>query len=185
MALIVTPNASSVDDGAQIAYPLAADRGLPGQIADLTEATIRAGHNETAARIPFGIPVRLNGSGLLNNSCTPLTAAGAILGLTARTAVAERDGPSGAYADGIPIGAAVNILTRGPIYLEVIEAVALTDSLRYFKSGTNAGKWGKTASAGNSLLLTAGNWAIRKAGAVGTVLLLEINTPAALSFTAD
>jgi hypothetical protein len=185
MALIVTPTASVVDDGAQIAYPLTMDRGNPGQIADLRDATIATGHNETAARIPFGIPVRLNGSGLLNNSCIPLTAAGSILGLTARTAVAERDGPSGAYADGIPIGAAVNILTRGPLYLEVIETVALTDSLRYFKSGPNAGKWGKTASAGNSLLLTAGNWAIRKAGAVGTVLLLEINTPAALSFTAD
>jgi len=185
MALIVTTTASSVDDGAQIAYPLIADRGLPGQIADLRDANITTGHNETAARIPFGIPVRLNSSGVLPNSCTPLTAAGSILGLTARTAVAERDGPSGSYADGIPVGAAVNILTRGPIYLEVIEGVALTDSLRYFKSGANAGKWGKTASAGNSLLLTAGNWAIRKAGAVGTVLLLEINTPAALAFTAD
>ena len=185
MALIVSPTASTVDDGAQVAYPLTMDRGNPGQIADLREATITTGHNETAARIPFGIPVRLNGSGVLNNSCTPLTAAGSILGLTARTAVQERDAPSTNYADGIPIGAAVNILTRGPIYLEVIEAVALTDSLRYYKSGANAGKWGKTASAGNSLLLSAGNWAIRKAGAAGLVLLLEINTPAALAFTAD
>jgi len=185
MALTVTTTASTVDDGAQIAYSMTADRGVSGQIATESPSTVLSGANETGARIAFGIPVAANSSGVLNNSCKPLTAAGAILGLSARTATTERDGPSNSYADGIPDGRAVNILTRGFIYLEVIEAVAPGDTLRYFKSGTNAGKWGKTSSAGNSLALAAGGWAIRKSGAVGTVLQLEINTPAQLSFTAD
>jgi hypothetical protein len=89
------------------------------------------------------------------------------------------------YTEGVPDLKAVNILTQGTMYLQVMEAVAPGDTLRFHKSGTNAGKWGKTASAGHTLALAAGGWVIRKAGAAGLVLALEINTPAQLSFTAD
>ena len=185
--LVFTTNASSVDDGAQISYPVQADRGLPGQIATSAPTTILTGANETGSRLLYGVPLATNGSGLLPNSVTTRTTAGAILGISARTAAFERGGPdsSPAYADGIPDGRAVNILTRGPIYLDAWEAIAIGANLRYFKSGTNIGRWGVTASAGNSLLLAAGGWAIRKAAAAGGVVMVEINTPAALTFTAD
>jgi len=190
--LVFTTNASSIDDGAQISYPAQADRGLPGQIATSAPTTILTGANETGSRLLYGVPLAVNGSGQLPNSVTTRTTAGAILGISARTAAFERTGPdsSPAYADGIPDGRAVNILTRGVIYLDAWEAIAIGTNpaapiLRYFKSGTNIGRWGVTASAGNSLLLAAGGWAIRKAAAAGGVVMVEINTPAALTFTAD
>lgn len=182
--LVFTTTASTVDDGAQIAYPALADRGIPGQIATIGPSSILTGANETGSRLNFGAPLALNGSGLLPNSVRLPTGAGAILGIAARTQTTERDGPPN-YADGIPDGRAVNILTRGIIYLDVWETVAIGAALRWFRTGTNAGRWGTTASAGNSLNLAAGGWIIRKAGNASTVLMLEINTPAQLSFTAD
>lgn len=184
MPIIVTPTASNVDDGAQIAYQATADRGIPGQIATIGPAAILSGANETGARIPFGVPLAVNGSGVLPNSAQVRTTAGALLGISVRTQTVERDGPPN-YADGIPDGRAVNILTQGFIYLECWETVLPTDALRYFKSGVNAGKWGKTASVGNSLNLAAGGWAIRKGGSASQLLVLEINTPANLTVTAD
>lgn len=184
MALTVTPTASVIDDGAQIAYAMAGDRGLPGQIATIGDSTILTGANETGARIGFGVPLGANGSGVLPNSANVRTTAGALLGISVRTQTTMRDGPTG-YADGIPDGGAINILTQGFIYLEVWEILAIGDGLRYFKSGTNIGKWGKTASAGNSLALAAGGWVIRKGAAAGGVAVVEINTPAQLTVTAD
>jgi hypothetical protein len=190
MAQTFTPTAISSGEGAQLDYPMNKDRGLPGQIADISFSRLITGANETGGFIAYGVPVVANGSGLLANSCQLATAAGAILGVTARSAVHEKTGipafatpPS--YSEGIPTGKSVNILTQGTLYLELMEAVVPGDTLRFHKSGTNAGKWGKTASAGHTLALAAGGWVIRKSGAVGLVLALEINTPAQLSFTAD
>lgn len=184
MALTFTTTASTTDDGAQIAYAMIGDRGFPGQIATIGPSTILTGANETGARIAYGVPLGLNGSGVLPNSASVRTTAGALLGISVRTQVSMRDGPT-SYADGIPDGAAINILTQGLIFLEVYEALAIGDALRYFKSGTNIGKWGKTASTGNSLALAAGGWVIRKAAAAGGVAVVEINTPAQLTVTAD
>jgi hypothetical protein len=149
-----------------------------------------SGNNETGAFIGFGVPVNTNSSGVLANSCKLATAAGAILGISIRTEVNEKFGipaigAAPVYQDGIPDLKAVNILTQGTIYLAVMETVAPGDTLRFHKSGANAGKWGKTASAGNTLALAAGGWVIRKSGSTSQVLALEINTPAQLSFTAD
>lgn len=190
MAQTFTPTTVTSGEGAQFDYPLNLDRGIPGQIADLSPVHIITGANETGAYLAYGVPVAANGSGVLNNSCKLAAAAGAILGITARTAVHEKSGipapgTAPSYTEGVPDLGAVNILTQGTIYLEVMEAVAPGDTLRFHKSGTNAGKWGKTASAGHTLALAAGGWKIRKAGAVGLVLAVEINTPAELTFTAD
>lgn len=190
MAQTFTPTAVSSGEGAQLSYAMNLDRGLPGQIADLTSVTVISGANETGSVLAYGVPVAANSAGVLNNSCKLATAAGAILGISVRTAVNEKvgipaPGAAPSYTEGVPDLKAVNILTKGVIYLEVMEAVAPGDALRFHKSGTNAGKWGKTASAGHTLALAAGGWVIRKAGAAGLVLALEINTPAALTFTAD
>jgi hypothetical protein len=184
MALVSTPTVSTVDDGAQISYPMTADLGIAGQIATTGDTRTLSGNNETAVRIAYGVPLGLNNSGLLPNSVQMRTTAGAVIGISARSHVYERGGPPG-YEDGIPPGSAVNILTAGFIYLPVWEDVAITDALRFFKSGVNAGLWGKTASAGNSLLLPAGNWSIRKGAAAKSVVQVEFNFPAGISLTAD
>lgn len=190
MAQTFTPTAVTSGEGAQYNYPLQLDRGLPGQIADLATLRVITGANETGSLLAYGVPVVANSGGVLANSCQLATAAGAILGITARSSTQEKQnipaiGSAASYSEGIPDLKAVNILTQGTIYLEVMEAVAPGDTLRFHKSGTHAGKWGTTASNGNTLALAAGGWVIRKAGAAGLVLALEINTPAALTFTAD
>jgi len=193
MAQTFTPTAVTSGEGVQYNYPMQMDLGLPGQIADLAIARVITGNNETTLPIEYGIPVVANSSGVLNNSCKPATGAGAALGIVARSAVHEKlifpaigEGPNAIdAADGVPPLKEVNLLTQGTIYLLVMEAVAPGDTLRYHKSGANAGRWGKTASAGNTLALVAGNWAIRKGAAAGQVLALELNAPAALTFTAD
>jgi hypothetical protein len=184
MAIVSTPSASTIDDGAQISYPMTPDLGIAGQIATIGNTRILSGSNETSSRIAYGVPLGINSSGLLPNSVQTRTTAGALIGISARSHVFEKGGPP-TYEDGIPPGSAVNILTAGTIYLQVWEAVAATDALRFFKSGANAGFWGKTASAGNSLLFPAGNWAIRKGGSAGQVIQVEFNFPAGVSLTAD
>lgn len=179
-----TTAASDTTTGAQSDYPLDKDRGNPGQIADLSDTFIVSGSNETANRIAYGIPLVRNGSGVLPNSAQPATAASTLLGINVRSHTQEF-GPPPAYAQGVPAGQGLNILKRGAVFLEVMEAVAPGDALRYHKSGPNAGKWGKTASPGNTLLLTAGNWEIQKAGAVGRVLKVYFNCPANVAVTAD
>jgi hypothetical protein len=190
MAQTFTPTPVTSGEGAQFDYPLQLDRGLVGQIADISMSRVITGANETGNLLAFGVPVVANSGGLLANSCQLATGAGAILGITARSAVHEKvgipaPGAAASYSEGIPNLKAVNILTQGTLYLEVMEAVAPGDALRFHKSGTHAGKWGKTASNGNTLALAAGGWVIRKAGAAGLLLALEVNTPAQLTFTAD
>lgn len=190
MAQTFTPTAVSSGEGAQLSYPMQIDRGIPGQISDLSTLRVITGANETGALIAYGVPVIVNSSGVLANSCKLANVAGAILGITARTAVHEKTGipaigSAPSYSEGIPDLKAVNILTQGTIYLEVMENVAPGDALRFHKSGANAGKWGKTASNGHTLALAAGGWVIRKSGTSSRVLALEINTPAQLTFTAD
>jgi hypothetical protein len=63
--------------------------------------------------------------------------------------------------------------------------VTVSNPLRYYKSGPNAGKWGTTVSAGNSLLLTAGAWEIERGVTGAGLLVLRVNAPGALTFTAD
>lgn len=168
-------------------YPMQMAIGRVGELVDLSNTTIVSGNNETTARIPFGVPLVRNGSGVLPNSAQVATAAGAILGLSVFTDVHEVAHRQAAvpYQEGVLPNMAMNILKVGAIYLEVFEAVAPGNALRYFKSGSNAGKWGKTASAGNSLNLAAGNWEIERGAAAGGLLVVRFNAPAALTFTAD
>lgn len=168
-------------------YPMQLAIGRIGELADISHSTIISGNNETAGRIPFGVPLVRNSAGVLPNSVQVASAAGAILGLSVLTDVHEVSHRQAAapYAEGIEPLDAVNILKVGAIYIEVYQAVAVTDALRYFKSGVNAGKWGTTASAGNSLQLTAGSWEIEKGAAAGGLLILRVNAPGALAFTAD
>ena len=92
MTQTFTPTAVSFGPGAQFDYPLQLDRGLPGQIADLSTSRVITGANETSGMIAYGVPVAVNSGGVLANSCQLATAAGAILGITARSAVHEKVG---------------------------------------------------------------------------------------------
>jgi hypothetical protein len=168
-------------------YPMQMATGRIGELADISGSLIISGNNETTGRIPFGVPLVRNTSGLLPNSAQVASAAGAILGISVLTDVHEVAHHQAAvpYQEGVPPNMAINILKQGAIYLDLWEAVAPGNALRYFKSGTNAGRWGKTASAGNSLSLAAGNWEIERGAAAGGLLILRVNAPGALTFTAD
>jgi len=187
MAQTFTNNAGSVFAGVGRDYPMQLAVGRIGELADISNSLIISGSNETTARIAFGIPVIRNGSGVLPNSVTPAVAASTILGITVLTDVHEVSHRQAAtpYAEGIEPNDAVNILKVGAIYIDCWESLAPGNALRYFKSGTNAGRWGKTASAGNSLAFSAGGWEIERPAAAGGLAILRINTPAALVVTAD
>jgi hypothetical protein len=189
MAQTYTNNAGSMTPQVGVGrdYPMQMAIGRIGELADISGSRIISGSNETTGVLPFGVPLVRNSSGVLPNSAQVAAAAGAILGISVLTDVQELSHRDAAtpYQQGIHPGYAVNILKEGAIYIEVFEAVAPGEALRYFKSGTNAGKWGKTASAGNSLNLAAGAWEIERGAAAGGLLVLRVNAPAALTFTAD
>jgi hypothetical protein len=161
--------------------------GRIGDLADISDCLIITGNNETTGRIPFGVPLVRNGSGVLPNSVSVASAAGALFGISVRTDATEASHrqASTPYAEGVEPLDVLNVLKQGAVFLETYQTVNATSSLRYYKSGTNAGKWGTTVSAGNSLLLAAGNWEIERAVTGAGLLVVRFNTPAALTFTAD
>jgi hypothetical protein len=187
MAQTFTNNAGSVFAGVGRDYPMQMAIGRIGELADISNSLIISGSNETAGLIPFGVPLARNGSGVLPNSVQVASAAGAILGLSVLTDVHEVSHRQAAtpYAEGLNPREAVNILKQGAIFIETYQAVTVSNPLRYFKSGPNAGKWGTTVSAGNSLLLTAGAWEIERGVTGAGLLVLRVNAPGALTFTAD
>lgn len=187
MAQTFTNNVATVDAGVGRDYPMQMGIGRAGELADISGSLIISGNNETAGRIPYGVPLVRNNSGVLPNSAQVASGAGTLLGLNVLTDTNEltHRQASVPYLGGVPSGKAMNILKVGALYIEVWESLAPGNSLRFFKSGANAGKWGKTASAGNSLLLSAGAWEIERGAAAGGLAVIRINTPAALVFTAD
>lgn len=182
-------NAAGTDtETVPVGYPMQLIPGVPGQIADLQAAAIVSGTNETAARIPFGIPLVRNGSGVLPNSAQPMIAAGTLLGIHARThatQIGPRTGPGAGYAEGATVGGQVNILKQGSIYLPVMANVVPGNPLRYHKSGASVGLWGTAASVGNTLLLAAGQFEIQRGASNGGLILVYFNTPAVITVTAD
>lgn len=191
MAQTFTPTAVNSGAAAQIDYPMIKGVGLPGLLADISASRILSGSNETAGIIPYGVPVGRNSGGTLPNSFQLITTTGAALGLLVRTNTHEKVGYPAVnelpdYEEGVPPLKEGNVMTQGAIYIECMEAVeASAAALRYHKSGVHAGKWGVAAEVGETLALAAGGWAIRKAGSANQLAILEINTPAELSFTAD
>lgn len=187
MAQTFTNNIGTVDAGVGRDYSMQMAIGRIGELFDISDSLIISGNNETNARIPFGVPLVRNSSGVLPNSAQVASAAGNLLGLSVMTDTNElthRQEPV-PYLGGNPAGKSISILKKGAIYIEVWEALSPGNALRYYKSGPNAGKWGKTASAGNGLQLSPGAWEIERAALAGGLAVLRINTPAALVFTAD
>jgi hypothetical protein len=187
MAQTFTNNAGTVFAGVGRDYPMQMGIGRIGELADISNSTIISGNNETTARILFGIPLIRNGSGVLPNSVTPAVAASTIFGLSVLTDVHEVSHRQAAtpYQEGIEPNDAVNVLKVGAIYIDCWESLAPGNALRYFKSGIYAGRWGKTASTGNSLNFSAGGWEIERPAAAGGLAIVRFNTPAALVVTAD
>ena len=187
MAQTFTNNAGSVFAGVGRDYPMQLGIGRGGELADISNSTIVSGNNETAARILFGIPLIRNGSGVLPNSVTPAVAASTIFGFSVLTDVHQVSHCQAAtpYQKGIEPNDAVNVLKVGALYIDCWESLAPGNPLRYFKSGANAGRWGKTASVGNSLNFSAGGWEIERPAAAGGLAIVRFNTPAALVVTAD
>jgi hypothetical protein len=191
MATNITPNVVTTGAAGQMDYPMEKGIGLPGLLADASGTRIISGSNETGNVIKYGIPVITNAGGTLPNSFTPAVGASTLLGLLIRTNTHEKEGrpPINGLAslvDGVPDLKEGNILLQGRLYIECMENVAAGNpALRYHKSGANAGKWGVASSAGNTLALAVGGWTVRRAGTSSSLAILEINTPANLTVTAD
>jgi hypothetical protein len=192
MANTITPNVVTSGAAGQIDYPMEKGIGLPGLLADLSLHSIISGSNETGLTIAYGVPVVRNNGGVLPNSFVMATAAGAMLGLLVRTNTHEKEGRPAIneianYEEGVPDLKEGNVLTQGRIYIQCMESVGVGNpTLRFHKSGANAGKWGTAASAGNTIALpTTAGWTIRKAGSATQLAILEINTPANIVLTAD
>lgn len=182
-----TNNPASLFQGVGRDYPMQMGVGRIGELADISGSLIISGNNETGARIPFGVPLARNGSGVLPNSVQVAASAGAILGLSVLTDVHEVSHRQAAvpYQEGVEPNDAVNILKQGAIYLDCFQAVTTANPLRYYRTGVNAGRWGTAVSAGVSLLLSAGNWEIERGAGANGLLILRVNAPGALTFTAD
>lgn len=192
MANTITPNPVTTGPAGQMDYPMEAGVGLPGLLADLSGHNSISGSNETGSAIPYGVPVVLNSGGTLDNSFAMATAAGALLGFLLRSDTHEKDGRPAInalpnYIEGVPDLKDGNILVRGRIYIQCMEAVSRGNpTLRFHKSGAHIGKFGTVASAGNTLALpVAAGWTIRRAGNATQLAILEINTPANIVVTAD
>jgi hypothetical protein len=188
MAQTFTNNAGS---GTQMAigrdYAMQMAVGRVGELADISNSLVVTGNNETVGRIPYGVPLVRNGSGVLPNSAAVISAAGACLGLSLRSDANEAAHRQAAvpYGEGVEPLDAINILKAGAIFIQTYQTVTTANPLRYFRTGPNAGLWGTTVSAGNSLLLSAGNWEIERGVTGAGLMVLRINTPGALTFTLD
>ncbi len=86
---------------------------------------------------------------------------------------------------GLKPGVLLSALTRGKMYVEVGEAVGLTDAVRVNATGTGGtkGVFYKTSSAGNTLLIKSARW-LSVTGGAG-VALLEFDLSGLATWTSD
>jgi hypothetical protein len=201
MAVSFTPTTVASPSGVQGSYPLTMEAGLEGGLADLQAYVSRSYFNQTGAAIAFGAPVQLDPTG----GRDPLAARMAItvtnvLGITthsntfegAQGSVYTRT-PSPILADGrmgYPDKQALNVVSKGVLWVYSCEAVAIGDAVRFFAvthdptlAGAHVGRWGKTAVANKSVAVSGGARWLSKTSAAG-LALLEIDLPGA-TFTLD
>lgn len=171
--------------GVQGSYPQNLTRGHEGMLGDLQAYVSRSYMNETGAVIPFGHAVLANASGVADQSAklpAGASASGVIgIALDSNTFKAE------ATADGrkgYPGSQAMNIASKGVVYVFSKDAIAVGDAVRLYhtdgvsasSTGAYAGRFGKTAAAGKTFEVTAGaRWL--SSCAAGGIALLEIDIP--------
>lgn len=180
--------------GVQGSYELNLTKGHEGMLGNAASYTALAYENESGAVIPFGHAVINNGSGSADLSAKLPAGASATqvvgIALDSLTFVLDDDAKTADGRKGYPTAKACNILSEGIAYVYSAHAVAVGDEVRLFhtnsasvsSNGAYLGRFGKTAEAGKTFLVSGARWL--SSCAAGGIALLEIDA-AAMSVTAD
>lgn len=182
MAITFNTTAGTLTTGIQTAYPIEHGKAFEGMLSDtsLTDTITLANVGPGAAF--FGHLIVASGAG-----CALVSGAAQVpLGIATSSKTFE-DGPA-KEADGrvgYPVQYVVNILRRGRIWVYTHEAVSVGDVVRVFHSaapGKTVGRFGKTATAGKTAVLSNAEFLSSTTGA--GLAIVEING-ANLTLTAD
>jgi hypothetical protein len=170
-------------------------------VADLQTYVSRSFRNQTGAAIPFGALVMTDTTSGYDALAVKLaTATSQIQGMVVSSQVTEGTTlgaaytpvPTPYYSDGrmgYPDKETVNVVSKGVVWVYTVEAIALTDAVRFYKadySGTTTGaylgRFGKTAVATKTIAVAGARWLSKTTGA--GLVLLELDIPGQ-TYTAD
>lgn len=202
MAVTFTPTTVTNPLGAQGSYPLVQVKGHEGMIADMQAYVCRPYRNQSGAAVPFGVLVATDNSPTTNDALAIEIAAGITLiqGLTVSSQVLEGVSlgqsytpvPTPVYSDGrlgYPDKETVNVVSKGVVWVQSVDAIAIGDAVRFYKvdytattTGAFIGRFGKTAVATKTIAVTGARW-LSETTANG-LALLEIDIPG-MSYAAD
>jgi|GEM_PF-1878807 len=207
MAVTFTNTIVTSPEGVQGDYPLELVKSHEGMLADLQAYVSRSYFNQTGAAIPFGRLLQTDNTPTTNDVYASELAAGAtnIIGISIDSFTFEaveganshytgkptwlRTDAEGSEHVGYPNEQVLNVMSKGVIWVYAVEAVALGDDVRAFisdqsgsTSGADQGRFGSTASAGNTVLIGGARWLSETTEA--GLALLELDIPAS-TFTAD
>ena len=202
MAVTFTPTTVTNPLGAQGSYPLVQVKGHEGMIADMQAYVCRSFRNQSGAAIPFGTLVMTDNAPTTNDAYAVEIASATTLiqGIAVSSLVTEGTSLGGAYIPlptpyysdgrmGYPDKETVNVLSKGVVWVQSVDAIAMGDAVRFYKadySGTTTGafigRFGKTSVATKTIAVTGARW-LSETTANGLVLL-EIDIPG-MSYAAD
>lgn len=208
--MAVTFTATTVADpsGVQGSYPLDLTAGHEGMLADLQAYVSRSYYNQSGGALPFGRMLQIDNTPTSNDVYAVELAAGVtnIVGIAIDSFTFEGVSTgNGAYVPvptnlrtdanseeypGYPDQQAVNVMSKGVIWVYSTEAIALGDDVRFFLTdysgttgGADQGRFCKTAIASNTVAISAGARWLSECAA-GELALLELDIPSA-TFSAD
>ncbi len=202
MAVTFTPTTVTNPLGAQGSYPLIQVKGHEGMIADMQAYVCRSFRNQSGVAIPFGTLVMTDNAPTTNDAYAVEIASATTLiqGIAVSSLVTEGTSLGGAYIPlptpyysdgrmGYPDKETVNVLSKGVVWVQSVDAIAMGDAVRFYKadySGTTTGafigRFGKTSVATKTIAVTGARW-LSETTANGLVLL-EIDIPAT-TYAAD
>ena len=207
MAVTFTNTIVTSPEGVQGDYPLVTVKGHEGMLADLQAYVSRSYFNQTGAAIPFGRLLQIDSTPSTNDVYASELAAGVtnIIGISIDSFTFEaaeaknssytgnptwiRTDAEGGEHVGYPDTQILNVMSKGVIWVYAVEAVSLGDDVRAFisdqsagTSGADQGRFGSSASGGNTVLIGGARWLSETTEA--GLALLELDIPAS-TFTAD
>jgi hypothetical protein len=207
MAVTFTNTIVSDPDGVQGNYPQELVVGHEGMLADLQAYVSRSYRNQTGACIPFGRLLQTDNDPTTNDVYAVELAAGAdnIVGISIDSLTFEavekknshytgiptwlREDAEGESHVGYPDKQTLNVMSKGVIWVYTVEAVSLGDDVRAFiadysatTSGADIGRFGSSAVASNTVLISGARWLSETTEA--GIAMLELDIPAS-TFTAD
>jgi hypothetical protein len=176
-------------------------------LADLQAYVSRSYRNQTGACIPFGRLLQTDNDPTTNDVYAVELAAGAdnIVGISIDSLTFEavekknshytgiptwlREDAEGESHVGYPDKQTLNVMSKGVIWVYTVEAVSLGDDVRAFiadysatTSGADIGRFGSSAVASNTVLISGARWLSETTEA--GIAMLELDIPAS-TFTAD